>query len=94
MSSTQRKLVTRKGEIPLPAYLPVTTFGQKYPLDNLVRPYLPRLAPAMMVSFHYAKQIEEPPPIPLFLDSGGFASLFENAAVKEQNGWGTIVSIQ
>ena len=91
MSTTPRKLVTRKGEIPLPAYLPVTTFGQKYPLDNLVRPYLPRLAPAMMVSFHYAKKIEEPPPIPLFLDSGGFASLFENSEVKEQNGWGTIV---
>jgi helicase len=91
MSSTPRKLVTRKGEIPLPAYLPVTTFGQKYPLDNLVRPYLPRLAPAMMVSFHYAKKIEESPPIPLFLDSGGFASLFENAKVKKQNGWGTIV---
>jgi helicase len=91
MSAPPPKLVTRKGEIPFPAYLPVTTFGQKYPLDNLVRPYLPRLAPAIMVSFHYAKKIEEAPPIPLFLDSGGFASLFENSEVKEQNGWGTIV---
>jgi len=52
-------LKTRNGEIKLPAYIPVTTFGNKYPLDNLVRPYLPRLASAAMVSWHYAQQIRE-----------------------------------
>src|SRR5580698_4444822 len=47
-------LKTPSGLIPLPSYIPVTTFGKKYPLDNLIRPYLPRLAKAVMVSWHYA----------------------------------------
>jgi helicase len=34
-----------------------------------------------MVSFHYAKQMTEAPPLPLLIDSGGFASLFENSRV-------------
>ena len=74
---------TAHGPIRLPAYLPVTTFGEKYPLDDLVRPYLPRIAQAVMVSFHYAKQMKERPNLPLFIDSGGFASLFENATVQK-----------
>src|SRR5262245_55225570 len=81
MSPKSRILRTRRGVIRLPAYIPVTTFGEKYPLDNLVRPYLPRLAQAVMVSFHYAKQMTEPPPLPLLIDSGGFASLFEHSTV-------------
>jgi len=74
---------TAHGPVRLPAYLPVTTFGEKYPLDDLVRPYLPRIAQAVMVSFHYAKQMKERPNLPLFIDSGGFASLFENATVQK-----------
>jgi len=76
-------LETAHGAITWPAYVPVTTFGDKYPLDDLIRPYLPRLAQAVMVSFHYAKQMKERPTLPLFLDSGGFASLFQNANVRK-----------
>jgi queuine/archaeosine tRNA-ribosyltransferase len=83
-------LNTPHGAIRLPAYVPVTTFGGKYPLDDLVRPYLPRLAPAAMVSFYYAKQMKERPEFPLFIDSGGFASLFQNARVIDASGLGLL----
>ena len=76
-------LETPHGTIEFPAYVPVTTFGEKYPLDDLVRPYLPRLASAMMVSLHYAKQMQDRPPFPLLIDSGGFASLFKEFSVRE-----------
>jgi len=90
MSPTLRALPTRQGAIRFPTYIPVTTFGEKYPLDNLVRPYLPRLAQAAMVSFHYARQIEEFPRLPLLVDSGGFASLFNTARVVRVGELGTI----
>ncbi|MBZ5720723.1 MAG: queuine tRNA-ribosyltransferase family protein [Acidobacteriia bacterium] len=83
-------LNTAHGAIRLPAYVPVTTFGAKYPLDDLVRPYLPRLAQAAMVSFHYARQMTERPALPLFVDSGGFASLFQNATVLMVGGLGVL----
>lgn len=76
-----RSLQTPSGAITFPAYIPVTTFGEKYPLDDLVRPYLPRLAKAVMVSWHYAKQMVERPRLPLLVDSGGFAALFEGSRV-------------
>ena len=88
--SEAKQLVTRGGLIQFPAYIPVTTFGEKYPLDDLVRPYLPRLAPAIMVSKYYAVQMTERPPLPVFVDSGGFASLFKNARVTSANGLGVI----
>ena len=81
-SSPTTELKTAHGVLRLPAYVPVTTFGEKYPLDDLVRPYLPRLANAVMVSLHYARQMKERPSLPLMIDSGGFASLFQNATVK------------
>jgi queuine/archaeosine tRNA-ribosyltransferase len=83
-------LNTPHGPIRLPVYVPVTTFGGRYPLDDLVRPYLPRLAPAAMVSFYYAKQMKERPALPLLIDSGGFASLFQNARVIEVGGLGVL----
>ena len=85
-----RSINTRKGVIPFPAYVPVTTFGKKYPLDDLVRPYLPRLASAVMVSYHYARQQESAIRLPMMVDSGGFASLFEKAKVIEVRGLGVI----
>lgn len=91
MKSAPRVLATRSGPIPFPAYVPVTTFGDKYPLDDLVRPYLPRLAPAVMVSFHYAKQMkEETLRVPLLVDSGGFASLFGGARAVSSGELGVI----
>lgn len=85
-----RSLTTRAGLITFPAYIPVTTFGKKYPLDDLIRPFLPRLAPAVMVSHYYAKQAKERLSIPMLVDSGGFASLFKWASIEEQSGLGVI----
>jgi helicase len=87
---TSRGLQTRAGLIRFPAYIPVTTFGNKYPLDKLIQPYLPRLADAVMVSYHYARQMEKRLPLPMMVDSGGFASLFKNARVKRVRGLGVI----
>ncbi|HEX6292923.1 MAG TPA: tRNA-guanine transglycosylase [Herpetosiphonaceae bacterium] len=91
MTTGPRVLQTRRGIIRFPAYIPVTTFGNTYPLDRLIRPYLPRLAPAVMVSYHYAKQMTEPPAIPVLVDSGGFAALLAGSQVREEQGLGTIV---
>lgn len=77
-------LETRRGQIRWPAYVPVTTFGGRYPLDNLVRPYLPRLAQAIMVSHFYAQTLKEQDAgidLPRMIDSGGFACCFEGAKV-------------
>jgi queuine/archaeosine tRNA-ribosyltransferase len=84
------QLVTAHGLIRFPTYVPVTTFGEKYPLDDLVRPYLPRLASAAMVSFHYARQMRGRPSFPLLIDSGGFASLFQNARIDIVGGLGVL----
>jgi helicase len=87
-----RTLATRNGTLRFPAYIPVTTFGNKYPLDNLLRPYLPRLAQAVMVSYYYARQMQaaERPRLPVMVDSGGFAALFANAQVDVAGGCGII----
>src|SRR5262249_25646605 len=83
-------LNTARGQIKFPAYVPVTTFGEKYPLDDLVRPYLPRLAQAVMISLHYARQMKAPLTLPVFIDSGGFASLFDGAKISVANGLGVL----
>jgi len=85
-----RCLHTRAGVIRFPAYIPVTTFGNKYPLDKLIQPYLPRLSDAVMVSYHYARQMEKRLPLPIMVDSGGFASLFKNAQIRRVGGLGVI----
>lgn len=86
-----RSLVTKRGEITFPAYIPVTTFGDKYPLDKLIQPYLPRLAPAVMVSYYYAKQMQEYRlRVPMLVDSGGFAALFEGSQILARKGLGVL----
>ena len=84
-----RFLDTRRGQLKFPTFLPVTTFGGKYPLDRLIRPYLPRLCQGILASHHYAAHLddhpEEHPGVPLFIDSGGFALLFEGSKVTKQN---------
>lgn len=89
---TGRGLMTRRGWVHFPAYLPVTTFGDKYPLDRLLQPYLARLAGAVMVAYHYARQMtpDRRPALPLWVDSGGFAALFKGSRVLDRNGLGTI----
>lgn len=85
--SSMTPLNTRRGPVKLPTFFPVTTFGDKYPLDRLIRPYLPRLCDAILVSHHYAQFLDENPNlhpgVPLFIDSGGFALLFEGAKIVE-----------
>jgi helicase len=86
-----RQLLTRSGTLTFPMFVPVTTFGSRFPLDPLVRPYLPLLAHAALVSFPFA---QEPAPslrIPLFVDSGGFACLQPGGAVDEEMGLGVLV---
>ena len=85
-----RFLETPSGTIRFPAYIPVTTFGDKYPLDALIQPYLPRLSQAVMVSHHYAKQMIKRPRLPLLIDSGGFAALFEGSKIVEREGLGVL----
>ena len=84
------QLETKHGTISFPAYVPVTTFGEKYPLDDLIRPYLPRLAQAVMVSYHYAKKMIKRPKLPLMIDSGGFASLFKGAKIRRKGSIGLL----
>jgi tRNA-guanine family transglycosylase len=83
-------LITRRGKLQLPAFFPVTTFGNKYPLDRLIRPYLPRLCQGVLVSYHYASNLDENPiehpGVPLFIDSGGFALLFNGSKLSKHNG--------
>ena len=90
-SHAMKALQTRSGIVPFPAYVPVTTFGNKYPLDDLIRPYLPRLASAVMVSLHYAKQMDRRPSVPLMIDSGGFACLLNGTKLESRNGLGVLV---
>lgn len=90
MNSVARYLQTRGGIIRFPAYVPVTTFGEKYPLDKLIQPYLLRLAQCVMVSFHYARQMKEPLRLPLMVDSGGFASLFAGARIIKNGSLGIL----
>jgi helicase len=90
MYETQRHLKTGRGVIRYPAYVPVTTFGKKYPLDALIQPYLPRLSQAVMVSYHYARQMKQRPRLPLLIDSGGFAALFEGTRIVEEGTLGVL----
>jgi tRNA-guanine family transglycosylase len=76
-----KTLATPRGSLPLPAFLPVTTFGGRFPVDELTRHYLEDFSPGIMVSHHYAQAMEERWHHPTFIDSGGFASLFEGSEI-------------
>jgi tRNA-guanine family transglycosylase len=79
IESNLASLGTSGGVLSFPAFLPVTTFGGKFPLDTLLRPYLAQMCPAVMVSHHYAQKMKDTPAAITFVDSGGFASLFRGA---------------
>lgn len=83
-------ITTKHGTIHLPAFMPVTTFGDKYPLDKMVQPYLKRMSDCLMVSHYYAQQMKKRPDMPIFIDSGGFASLFEGAEIEEHGEYACI----
>jgi tRNA-guanine family transglycosylase len=87
---TTRFLKAGGQRVPLPAFFPVTTFGGRFPLDDLVRPYLSRLAPGVMVSYHYAKKMIKRPAGVVFIDSGGFASLFEGSQAIDHGNFAVI----
>ena len=78
MEPMTKILNTPKGNVPLPCFIPVTTFGNRFPLDAMVRPYINRLSPAIMVSHFYAQEMGSQQ-LPVFKDSGGFASLFKGS---------------
>jgi helicase len=90
MNTSIRTLKTPSGTLQFPAYVPVTTFGGKYPLDALIQPYLPRLSQAVMVSYYYAQQMKQRPRLPLMVDSGGFAMLFEGSELVDRDGLGVL----
>jgi len=90
MNTSTRSLKTPSGTLQFPAYVPVTTFGGKYPLDALIQPYLPRLSQAVMVSYYYAQQMKHRPRLPLMVDSGGFAMLFEGSELVDRDGLGVL----
>lgn len=94
MKGAVRRIETKHGTIVFPAYIPVTTFGDKYPLDRLIQPYLPRLSQAVMVSYYYARQMNERIRLPLLIDSGGFAALFEGTRIVEDEGLGVLEILQ
>jgi len=88
-------LSTAHGVIHFPTFMPVTTFGDKYPLDRMIQPYLKRLSQCLMVSYYYAQKMKRRPSMPIFVDSGGYAGLFEGteildygeyACIKTKNG--------
>jgi len=74
-------LHTSKGHIPFSTFFPVTTFGRSFEVDELIRPHLDRFCPAILSSLHYARPMVEPWDRPLFIDSGGFASLMEGSSI-------------
>jgi helicase len=80
------EITTSNGALRFPAFLPVTTFGGKFPLDEILRPHLSRFTEATMVSHHYAQKMKHPVTPITFIDSGGFASLFQSASVEEREG--------
>ncbi len=83
-------LRTAHGDVSFPTFMPVTTFGEKYPLDKLIQPYLKRLSQCLMVSHFYAQQMKKRPQMPLFIDSGGFAGLFEGSEFVEHADYASI----
>jgi len=73
--TTPTELVTRKGAVPLPLYLPTIALG-RFVLDKYVLPYLlPEIAPGVMVSQRYVEYLEAPFAQSLWLDSGAYALL-------------------
>ena len=82
--TTPTELVTRKGTVPLPLYLPTLALG-RFVLDQHVLPYLlPALAPGIMVSQRYIEHLKTPFAQSLWLDSGAYALLS-----VEQATWST-----
>lgn len=87
------KLTTRRGEVELPTYLPVLTGQPAHRVEQLARPYLPRLARAVMVSAPWLADVGECE-LPVVADSGGFAALRAGGGVEEEAGLGVVVTPQ
>ncbi len=83
-------ITTPHGTIEFPTFMPVTTFGDKYPLDQLVQPYLKRMSSCLMVSHFYAQKMKKRPSMPIFIDSGGFSSFFEGSEILDYGEYATI----
>lgn len=90
LNNMKKELRTKHGTITFPTFMPVTTFGDKYPLDKLVQPYLKRTSQCLMVSHYYAQKMKKRPNMPIFIDSGGFAGLFEGSEIVEHKDYACI----
>ena len=77
----KKEIRTIHGTVQFPTFIPVTTYGDKYPLDRMVQPYLKRTSQCLMVSHFYAQSMKKRPNMPIFIDSGGFAGLFEGSEI-------------
>jgi tRNA-guanine family transglycosylase len=89
-----RVLRTAKGTIALPTFFPVTTFGRSFQLDELVRPHLDRFCSGLLASLHYVRHLKSGWHRPLFIDSGGFASLIEGSYIIDLGGCHGIETVE
>lgn len=74
--------------VPAKTFIPVTTLHSdrsRFPLDDLVRPFLFRVAPIALVSFLYAGNLSQWDGV-TFLDSGGFAGSDASARYEPIDG--------
>lgn len=73
-------------------YVPVVTYSDAFQLDSMLRPFLKDAADAVMVSYLYATNITEDNKIPLphYVDSGGFAAIYEGNTITEEDGLGVL----
>ncbi len=83
-------LKTKRGSIRTPAFIPVHTFGGRFPIDEAIRHFLPRVSQGIMVSRFYAKEMGDFS-LPVFVDSGGFAGALWDTKFEMRNGGASIV---
>ncbi|GGR17163.1 hypothetical protein [Deinococcus ruber] len=72
-------------------FVPVLTF--RFPLDELLTPYVERLCSHALISVPELQQRggQMLPAVPLLIDSGGFAALLPGAVIEELDGLGVLV---
>ncbi|GAA5501098.1 hypothetical protein Dxin01_00829 [Deinococcus xinjiangensis] len=87
-------------ESPIPVTLPkgtphgfIPVYTYRFPLDQLLRPYLEQLFPAALLSVTELRERGEQalPQMPLFIDSGGFLALNTDVTIQEEGGLGVLV---
>lgn len=77
--------------MPPQGFLPVLTF--RYALDEALRPLLPHVASAALISLPELRERQHHPlpALPLMIDSGGFGALLPGSRVIEEHGLGVLI---